>query len=82
MAACAEAALHRLMPHGVFRGDVALLATMEGQRLRRLVSAVRYSLRNGCNARSPEVAALKAMCRKSPDKDCLPRVMDRMPTCA
>ena len=58
-----EAALHRLMPHGVFKGQIALCATMEGQRLRRLVSAVRYSLRNGTNARSPEIAQLKAMCR-------------------
>jgi hypothetical protein len=51
------------MPHGVFKGQIALCATMEGQRLRRLVSAVRYSLRNGTNARSPEIAQLKAMCR-------------------
>ena len=34
-----QVALHRLMPHGVFKGDVAVCATMEGQRLRRLVSA-------------------------------------------
>jgi hypothetical protein len=64
-----QVALHRLMPHGVFKGDVAVCATMEGQRLRRLVSAVRYSLRNGTGARSPEIAQLKAMCVKSPEKD-------------
>ena len=67
----AQAALHSMMPHGVFKGDslaVAQQALAEGTRLRRLLSGLRYSLRNGANGRNDVISELKRMVHPSPAK--------------
>ena len=65
----AEAALHGMMPHGIFAGqDVPRRCLLEGHRLRRVVSALRCSLRNGTSSKDSTLTELKQMCQKSPQK--------------
>jgi hypothetical protein len=67
--ATAEASLNVMMPNGIFAGqDVARRCLLEGHRLRRVLSALRYSLRNGLSSKDTTLGELKQLCQKSPQK--------------
>ena len=66
--AAAKMDLHQRLPHGICRGDPRSAALNEGQRLKRLVGGLRYSLRNGTSDRDPALQKLKSLAQPSPTK--------------